>query len=1380
MSAATGTISSSVVDRWTKYWQWIKVGVLSALLVGTTLALVAYLAWAVWWYQSPRLVGLIGPTQVVDAAPLIFSTPWDGTEAGFDVVLKLDDGIAKELVLSSDPIFARHQVRNYANWEAEREVLFTVRRHVRSAYMWENPPDGFDCSGPRPESFPAEVECTFTMSVNYIPLGVFVTWFVIPYAVGLAIFIIGLVVLWMRRQRLSAQLFAVLCAAMALSLAGLFDNYSTHELVRLWPVSIIMAGGVLGVLTFSFPSDLERVRRYPWLRWVPLLLAVPVAVYAVFTLYSEDKRAYYDGWRLALAFAALNLLAFIVMSVWRRARTASYTVREQSNMVLAGGFFAFAPLVLVGITDILEVQFHAPRLSLSIAAAVPFMLAFPATLGYAIVQRYRLDTDWFISQSMVYTLLGTSTVIGYALITAGLSMVFTDFLQVDSPLLIAIVVTILAFMLLPLRTSLEKLVDRVYFRTRHAYQRRLETLGRQLTQAVEPDEVINTIRETLNDALMPSYIYIYMYDISTNHYTARGDHALASDMRFDKTGGLVQTLVRQHNIIYLDSETGVPPELISDVARLRVLQVVLLAALKGKGREQLTGFVALGGKRSGEPYVYEDLRFIENVVEQASVAVERSQVIADLSRRVGDLDALSKVAQAVNFTIEFDDLLELVYAQTTRVIDTSYFFIALYEEETNELYYAFYSQNDERVKEREGERWKLGRGLISEVVRLGQPIRTGDYLTECAKRDVRPRERDLHAWMGIAMNAGTGTLGVIAVANSMPGFAFTDEQYKVFWSIADAAATAIDKSRLFTETETRARQLAALNKISNQLSQELDVEALLQLIVNSASEILNAETGSLLLTDAETGDLMFRVAIGQASQHLIGERLPRGTGVVGTVAERGEAVIVNDVRHDPRWYGGLDQDLDFETKAVLAVPLIAQNTVIGVLELINKKDGSTFNKEDEQLLTTFGAQAAVAIQNARLFQQTDKELARRNKELEMLARIDRDLNAELEFNRIIELTLHWSMRVSGANAGAIGLVVEDGLAIIKHYGYGAEIGSTFSKPLPLDSGISGRVISSGVPELVQRVGLDADYLPISLDTKAEMVVPLRTGGEVVGVILLDSYVAGALTEDDLHSVVRVAEHASPAITNARLYADLQEANEAKSTFVGLVSHELKNPMTSIGGYADMLMKGGVGEVSAAQQRFLSTILSNVERMRTLVSDLEDITAIETGKIKLMPKSVPLNSVVDETIVVTGHMIDDKGQNLQLRVPDDLPPIYADRNRIVQVLTNLVSNASKYTDEGGTIVVGAEVTRNVWEDGGAPDEIMHVYVQDTGRGMSDEVLENLFQKFYRDPDVKESGIPGTGLGLNITKTLVDLHGGQIWVNSKLEEGSTFHFTVPLAR
>jgi signal transduction histidine kinase len=947
----------------------------------------------------------------------------------------------------------------------------------------------------------------------------------------------------------------------------------------------------------------------------------------------------------------------------------------------------------------------------------------------------------------------------------------------DNPPLIGLVVTVIVSFLLRVRRRLEALVEAVYFRARRAHQRHLEAFGRELTQAAELDGVVDAIKQVLSDALAPSHVYVYLSRADTRLYVAHGSPRPEGDICFDLDGSVAHVLARQRKPLRLPPDGPLPPELITDSARLRVLEVEVLAGLKGQ--ERLAGFIALGPKRSGRRYVFGDLRFVEDLADQAALAVERAQVISDLERRVSELNVLSRISQAVNFTFEFGDLLELVYAQASDLLDTTNFFIALHDPAADELYYALYVQEDERISEREGKRWRLGRGLLSEVVRSGQPIRTDDYVAECAKRDVRPREHGLHAWMGVPLNAGGSTLGAMAVASTTPGFAYTDEQLGVFWIIADTAATAIDKSRLFTETERRAHQLAALNQISTRMAQVLDVEELLRLIVSSAVDILQTESGSLLLTEPETGDLEFRVATGPAGQLLVGTRLPRGTGVVGAVAERGEPVIVNDVRQDPRWFPGIDQDTDFRTEALLAAPLSTHDDVIGVLEVINKRDGSIFGDEDVQLLTTFAAQAAIAIENARLFQQTDAALAERMEELKMLARIDRELNSGLEIDRIVGLTLDWAMRVSGANAGVIGSVEpERGLVSMVHYGCGPEAEESLAKSLPLEGGILGRVIQTGTPELVNNISLDPDNLPLSPDTRAELVVPLRAGGEVVGVIILESYNPSTLTQGDMEFVVRLAEHASPAIANARLFADLKAANEAKSDFVSVVSHELKTPMTSIKGFADLLMQGAVGEVSTGQLQFLSTIRSNVDRMGTLVSDLADITRIEAGQIRLEVSPIEVRAVIEDTLRGTRNLIEAKNQDLQVLLPEGLPLIQADHMRLVQVMTNLVSNAHKYTSEGGAIIIGAEMRENNWDPEG-PSPIVHIYVKDDGIGMSLEDRDRLFQKFFRSENPQTRQMPGTGLGLSITKNLVELHGGRIWAESELGAGSTFHFTIPVA-
>lgn len=229
------------------------------------------------------------------------------------------------------------------------------------------------------------------------------------------------------------------------------------------------------------------------------------------------------------------------------------------------------------------------------------------------------------------------------------------------------------------------------------------------------------------------------------------------------------------------------------------------------------------------------------------------------------------------------------------------------------------------------------------------------------------------------------------------------------------------------------------------------------------------------------------------------------------------------------------------------------------------------------------------------------------------------------------------------------------------------------------------------------------------------------------------------------------------------------ANKSKSEFVSVVSHELKLPMTSIKGYSDLMLSGATGPLNENQSNFLTTIRNNVNRMATLVSDLTDISRIESGNLRIEPRSVPVWDVIDEVVNLTRTQLEQKKQTLQLEIPENLSKAWCDRNRLAQVLTNLISNANKYTPEGGALTVQAAQV----------DGMIQVKVQDNGLGMTPEDQEKLFSKFFRSADEKIREAPGTGLGLSITKNLIELQGGEIWFESEYRKGTTFYFTTPVA-
>ncbi len=294
----------------------------------------------------------------------------------------------------------------------------------------------------------------------------------------------------------------------------------------------------------------------------------------------------------------------------------------------------------------------------------------------------------------------------------------------------------------------------------------------------------------------------------------------------------------------------------------------------------------------------------------------------------------------------------------------------------------------------------------------------------------------------------------------------------------------------------------------------------------------------------------------------------------------------------------------------------------------------------------------------------------------------------------------------------------------------------------------------------------------------QTIIPITRENTPIGVLVLESYSDDPIPDSTMDFLNRLCDHASIAIANAELYAQVQNANVAKSEFVSFVSHELKNPMTSIKGYTDLLIAQAVGPVTDAQGNFLNTIRSNVERMNVLVSDLSDESRIEAGRMRLDFQELDLQILLDDVVRSQTGMIEKKEQTIIINMEEDLPHIWADRFRVVQILANLISNANKYTPERGEITFSAEASPNIWDTDGAP-KVVHIAVKDTGMGISEEDQRKIFQKFFRTESAKSSDAPGTGLGLNITKNLTEMQGGQIWFESEVGKGTVFHVTFPVA-
>jgi len=242
---------------------------------------------------------------------------------------------------------------------------------------------------------------------------------------------------------------------------------------------------------------------------------------------------------------------------------------------------------------------------------------------------------------------------------------------------------------------------------------------------------------------------------------------------------------------------------------------------------------------------------------------------------------------------------------------------------------------------------------------------------------------------------------------------------------------------------------------------------------------------------------------------------------------------------------------------------------------------------------------------------------------------------------------------------------------------------------------------------------------------------------------------------------------------------IETTNAAKSRFITSVAHELKNTITPIRGYLDLLRAEAFGPVNESQAHVLEIMTTNAKRTNALVADLSDISRIESGHLQLDLGPVSMAEIVNEVVSAMRAQTEAKSQTVDVGIPADLPPVQADDVRMAQVLTNLLNNAQKYTPQEGTIRIWAEQVANRWDGSGAA-RVVHVAVEDTGIGIAPGDRDQIFQPFFRSADKTVLQTPGIGLGLNITRNLVELQGGRIWFESEHGQGTTFHFTVPVAK
>ncbi len=476
---------------------------------------------------------------------------------------------------------------------------------------------------------------------------------------------------------------------------------------------------------------------------------------------------------------------------------------------------------------------------------------------------------------------------------------------------------------------------------------------------------------------------------------------------------------------------------------------------------------------------------------------------------------------------------------------------------------------------------------------------------------------------------------------------------------------------------------------------------------------------------------------------------------------------------------------DLEDRKKFIAELRAKGRVSNMAVRLVRSDGEIFwallsarifeYQGEPSILTTF------ADITDRIRAQEDA--ARRAAELATVAEISTKTATTLDPDQLLQLVTDLTKERFGLYHAHIYLVDEAAGTLLLTAGAGDVgrqlVAERHAIPLDAQRSLVARAARERTAVIVNDVRSEPDFLPNPLlpETRSEMAVPLIVGEQVLGVFDVQSETAGYFTEREANIYTTLAAQVGVALQNARLYAEqtatvmqLRELDRLKSSFLANMSHELRTPLNSILGFADVIAEGLDGPLTEPMKTDLQLIQKNGQHLLHLINDVLDMAKIEAGKLNLQSERFRLHEVLDEVLSITSPLASEKALSLFIEDESDQEvEVFADRTRIRQVMLNLVNNALKFTEKGKISICA---TRQ--------EERVLIRVRDTGVGIPPDKLEAIFEEFAQVDPSPTRKVGGTGLGLPISRRLVDMHGGRMWAESAgvPGEGSTFYVELPL--
>lgn len=788
--------------------------------------------------------------------------------------------------------------------------------------------------------------------------------------------------------------------------------------------------------------------------------------------------------------------------------------------------------------------------------------------------------------------------------------------------------------------------------------------------------------------------------------------------------------------------------------------------------QRLIGVLDLAGGLERSAFSETDIRLAKSVAYQAASALGIANLIESERRQYRMAEALQEASLVISDQINLDEILDRILEQVMHAFPCDAANIQNIDGDhiriTRHRGYGRFDLSDESLTSLT---WSLEQDEYLQRLHAGEVLAVPD-ITKEPSWPPRSGWDWLKSWAGAPIQYGEDILGFINLESATEN-TFDEVTTSLLKAFAAHVAAAMHKAELYRRLAKEHRMLRTLYEIERAVSGSLEQDEILTRLLEGTLDAIDGKY-ALVYIPANGDDELFKQgpSVNRLNE---GDDLSHHPQAL-KLAE--EAVSQLTPVHETLAYPSASY-------SVFAFPIAAGERVWGSALIWTE---STKGRDSAwlEVLRSAGQQVGLVLTNADQHAQVQRRLA----EMTILQRVVAAIAGRLEVEALLREVADQLHNKLGFPAVQIYRLRDDELVLEECCG---------PKPIVervnLDRGIMGRVARTGQPALVEDVRKDPDYVAGLVGTQAEMVVPIKLGEEIVGVINIETSDPSQVESGALELLILLADQVSVALQNAMLYEQVQEsvihleeqvkertsdlegaleqaqaADRAKAKFVEEISHELRTPLTNVGLYLDLIEMGD----DERQAEYKATLRRETDRLSALIEQLLTISHLDRRQVEFYPRSTDINSLVKVLVVDRARMIGEKGIDLHVKTAENLPHAQVDPQLIIQALTNLLTNATNYTPPGGGIVI--ETRRRLWKK----QPWITLEVRDTGPGISEAEKKRIFDRFYRGLTGRASGIPGTGLGLSISKEIIERHGGRITVESKIGAGATFVVWLPVVQ